>query len=118
MCVSLIVCVHMTDVFVSIFVCAYCVYYIIELTFSYFCFQQINWRQKAYSEASHELGFTHYIGDKKIQKPQCVVYNAIVCQESKKVLSKLGDRVIIKYPNIPSKPVGYFQRLEGMLKRQ
>ncbi|XP_042206655.1 SCAN domain-containing protein 3-like [Homarus americanus] len=40
-------------------------------------------RKRVYSKAFLELGFT-FIVDKGIQKPQCVVCNAILCKESMK----------------------------------
>ena len=73
-------------------------------------------RKRVYSEVFLELGFT-YIVDKGIQKPQCVVCNAILCKESMKA-SKLKDHLLRKHPTLQSKPMDYFRRLEGVLKRQ
>ncbi|XP_066978978.1 SCAN domain-containing protein 3-like [Macrobrachium rosenbergii] len=73
-------------------------------------------RKRVYSEVFLELGFTCIV-DKGIQKPQCVVCNAILCKESMKG-SKLKDHLIRKHKTLHSKPVDYFRRLEGGLKRQ
>ena len=63
-----------------------------------------------------ELGFTH-IEDKGVVKPQCILCSAVLCNESLKK-SKLQDHMKRKHPTLLSKPPSYFQRLEGIIKKQ
>ncbi|KAG0710983.1 Syntaxin-16 [Chionoecetes opilio] len=70
-------------------------------------------RKRVYREAFLAFGFT-FIVDKGVQKPHCVVCHAILCSESMKS-NQLRTHLIRKHPDLQSKPVNYFRRLEEIL---